>query len=174
MLKKNADWILKFKNFVKKINYLINSNRNTYKPVGIRPCVILLQDNKVLCVLSKYNNEEYYLFPGGGIEAGETLVECAIRETEEETGLKTDIVKLVYINEWIKDRATNERVINMFFLGKIKGGEIIQGEKDGGKVKKIEWIELDKFSKLDFRPKFIAKRLKEDYAKGFPETVYFE
>lgn len=141
--------------------------------IGIRPSVILMNDNKVLCIHCKYGDGEYYLFPGGGVEPGETLVECAKREFEEETGLKIDITKLVYVNDWIKDKAINERVVNIFFLGKIVGGKIVQGEKDGGKVKEIEWVDLDKFSEIDFRPEYLAKRLKKDFEKGFPSIPYF-
>ncbi|MDI6737849.1 MAG: NUDIX hydrolase [Nanoarchaeota archaeon] len=141
--------------------------------IGIRSCVILVENTRVLCIHCKYGDDEYYLFPGGGVEPGETLVECAKREFEEETGLKIDITKLVYVNDWIKDKAINERVVNIFFLGKIVGGKIIQGEKDGGKVKDIEWVDLDRLSEIDFRPAYLAKRLKEDFENGFPSIPYF-
>ena len=141
--------------------------------IGIRPCIILIEDGKVLCIHCKYEDGEYYLFPGGGVEPGETIADSAVREMFEETGLKVEIKKLVYVNDWVKNLNTNERVLNMFFLGKVKGGEIIQVEKDGGKVKKVEWIELNNFNEIDFRPKFISQRLKEDYEKGFPEVPYF-
>ncbi|MBU1199783.1 MAG: NUDIX hydrolase [Nanoarchaeota archaeon] len=142
--------------------------------IAIRPCVVLFKDNKVLCIRSKYADGEYYLFPGGGIESGETILNCAIREMREETGLTVDIVKLIYVNDWIKDKKSNERVLNMFFLAKHKSGKIIKGEKDGGKVKSVEWIDLDKFSEIDFRPKSVAKRIKKDSEKNFQELVYFE
>ncbi len=46
---------------------------------------ILVKDGLVAMVHSlKY---DYYKFPGGGIEAGETAVEAMIRETQEEAGL---------------------------------------------------------------------------------------
>ena len=63
--------------------------------------------------------------------------------------------------------------IFILFLGKIIGGKIVQGEKDGGKVKEIEWVDLDKFSEIDFRPEYLAKRLKNDFEKGFPSIPYF-
>lgn len=53
----------------------------------IRPSVrsIVIHENKVAMVHSiKYN---YYKFPGGGIEAGESHADALIRETLEETGL---------------------------------------------------------------------------------------
>lgn len=53
----------------------------------IRPSVrsIIIQENKVAMVHSiKY---DYYKFPGGGIEFGESQTHALIRETIEETGL---------------------------------------------------------------------------------------
>ena len=52
----------------------------------IRPSVrsIIIRENKVAMVHSiKY---DYYKFPGGGMEAGESQIDALIRETREETG----------------------------------------------------------------------------------------
>ncbi|MFH1823120.1 MAG: NUDIX hydrolase [archaeon] len=69
--------------------------------IGIRPATIVIKDQKVLLVKSKYPEEEIYLFPGGGMEFEETIEECAIRETFEETGVKVKIKNLFHINEYI-------------------------------------------------------------------------
>lgn len=45
---------------------------------------ILTREGKIL--LSYYRNENQYLIPGGGIEAGESLADCCRRELAEETG----------------------------------------------------------------------------------------
>ena len=141
--------------------------------IGIRPCAILIEKEKVLCIDCKYGDGEYYLFPGGGLEAGETMEEAAIREMFEETGLIVKIKKMVYVNDWIKDRKTNTRVLNIFFLVERVGGQIIPGEKDGGKVKEIKWIDIKELSKIDFRPEYLAKRILNDYKNGFSEVPYF-
>lgn len=46
---------------------------------------IIIRDGKVAMIHSQ--TYDYYKFPGGGIEQGETPIEAMIRETQEEAGL---------------------------------------------------------------------------------------
>ena len=41
-------------------------------------------------------DKEYYVFPGGGIEEGESVAECAEREVFEEVGIKGHFNKVLY------------------------------------------------------------------------------
>lgn len=56
---------------------------------------IILRDGKVAMIHSL--KQDYYKFPGGGIEAGESPVEAMIRETREEAGL---VVKPETVREY--------------------------------------------------------------------------
>ena len=70
---------------------LFEIDTKDYDPNGeayVRPSVrgIILRDGRVAMVHSlKY---DYYKFPGGGIEAGESLEEALRREVAEESGLQ--------------------------------------------------------------------------------------
>ena len=62
-------------------NYDLNGN------VLVRPSAraIIIKDKKIYMVHSlKY---DYYKFPGGGIDEGESKIDALIRETKEEAGL---------------------------------------------------------------------------------------
>ena len=50
-------------------------------------------DGKIALIKRVRNNDEYYVFPGGGIEEGETPEEAAIREVKEELGIDVEIEK---------------------------------------------------------------------------------
>ena len=69
---------------------LFTIDTHDYDPTGrvfTRPSVrgILIRDGRILMVHSlKY---DYYKFPGGGMEAGESLTEALCREVREESGM---------------------------------------------------------------------------------------
>ena len=48
---------------------------------------IIFKDNQVILIYRKRDNQEYYVFPGGKVEPGETLEEALIREWKEECGI---------------------------------------------------------------------------------------
>ncbi|AGK79143.1 hypothetical protein SFUL_4242 [Streptomyces microflavus DSM 40593] len=58
-------------------------------PVRVRAGAILIRDGHVLLIRFQDPDEDgpYYEIPGGGVEAGETPEEAAVRELREETGL---------------------------------------------------------------------------------------
>lgn len=134
------------------------NNLNSYSPIlfmpeklGLRPATITILNGKVLMVCSKYPDGDYYLFPGGGMEFGETIEQTAIRETLEETGVKIKIKDIFHINEYINNKDWNERSISVFFLAEVEEiGEPLTN--DSGKIKDIVWIDIKDLNKYDVKP----------------------
>lgn len=67
---------------IDKKNYIENGT------TGYRPSVrgVILKGDKLALVYSKKYN--YYKFPGGGIDEGESHIQTLIREVKEESGLE--------------------------------------------------------------------------------------
>ena len=57
----------------------------------IRAGVVLIEDNKVALIERYRDGKHYFVFPGGGVDEGETPQEAAVREMEEETGLRVTV-----------------------------------------------------------------------------------
>lgn len=101
---------------------------------------IVVENGKIL--LSHEMNTGVYMSPGGGLEDGETLEECCIRELREETGFDVKPTKhFVIINEYCFETL----YISNYFLCE-KTGKSKQSLTDIEVEHGItpEWVELEK------------------------------
>jgi len=57
----------------------------------VRAGVVLIENGKVALIERHRAGKHYYVFPGGGVDEGETSEQAAIREMEEETGLRVTV-----------------------------------------------------------------------------------
>lgn len=110
--------------------------------VGCRGIVI--KDFRML--ISHEVNTDYYLIPGGGLEAGETLEECCTREVCEETGyIVNPVSHFLTINEYYEEY----KFISHYFLCDIIGESeqnLTANEIKRGLIP--EWISQDKMLEL--------------------------
>ena len=139
--------------------------------LSIRPAAIMIKDNKLLVVKTRRHGEEYYLLPGGGIEHGETIEEALKREVLEETGFIVEILKPVYINEYLHEDNRDRRVVNIFFLTKILG--IDNPAKIDDEIIEVTWVDLERLEQIDLYPKKLREYIKEDLKNGFKECRYW-
>jgi len=57
----------------------------------IRADTVLIEDGRVALIERPRAGRHYYVFPGGGVDEGETSEQAAVREMEEETGLRVTV-----------------------------------------------------------------------------------
>lgn len=57
----------------------------------IRAGAVLIENDKVALIERYRDGKHYFVFPGGGADEGETPEQAAIREMEEETGLRVTV-----------------------------------------------------------------------------------
>ena len=86
-----------------------------------RAGIVLIEDNKVALIERHRGGLDYFVFPGGGVDEGETPEQAAIRETMEELGVEVIIKqKVAEINIGSKSR-------QIYFLVERVGGEFGAG-----------------------------------------------
>ena len=61
-----------------------------------RACMAIIENDQILLVLQTYRGTPVWTLPGGGIEAGETPADAAVRETKEEVHLDVKALRLLY------------------------------------------------------------------------------
>ncbi len=95
---------------------------------------VVITDEKGQIVLVKRRHPpftDYWALPGGSIEYGETVEQTALREAEEETGLKVRVERLVGVYS-DPERDPRGHVISIAVIAKQIGGELIAGEETKG------------------------------------------
>lgn len=87
-----------------------------------------------------------WAFPGGFMEMDETTEECAIRELEEETGLRLDAI--VQVGTYSKvDRDPRGRTITIAFLAIVDEPLSVIAQDDAAKA---EWFSINTLPTLAF------------------------
>ena len=136
--------------------------------------IVQMNDGFVLMhrknVIRNKDYQEYYTFPGGHLEEGETLEEGVIREIKEEFGIHVKVVKKLYELEKSK-----VKMKEYFFLCEYVDGEFGTGDgeefsnnpdyKDFGEyIPEIQTKE--EISKLTLLPLEIKEKFVQDLQEG--------
>jgi 8-oxo-dGTP pyrophosphatase MutT (NUDIX family) len=86
--------------------------------------VIVLRDAPLEVLLLRRSEKSSFVpnawvFPGGVAEAGEAMIDVAVRETHEEAGIALDPSRLVLTSRWITPAGLPKRFDTYFYLAKI-------------------------------------------------------
>ncbi len=122
---------------------------------------IILKDNKLAVMQRIKDGREYCVFPGGGIEEGESFEECVERELMEEFGIVVKARKMIYAYE------RNDSIQGFFVLDWISGeihktdGEEYQEDRNRG-IYNPTMINIEEFEKMNLVPIEVGVQLRED------------
>lgn len=121
-----------------------------------RGAAIIFKEDEVVLIKRVKGDRTYYVFPGGGIETGETPEQATIREAYEELGVHIRIEHLLGKVEW--------NGIQYFFLSKIIGGTFGTGKGEEYTARNVldgtyepVWLHIGQLDSIDVRPEEIAK-----------------
>jgi mutator protein MutT len=87
---------------------------------------IIIEAGKIVLIERKSKDRTYYIFPGGGIEEGETTKEALTREMKEELGVDISIGDFFDDHQYSTPEGENIR--HSFYLCKETGGVFGTGE----------------------------------------------
>jgi ADP-ribose pyrophosphatase YjhB (NUDIX family) len=70
---------------------------------GISAAALVVRDDRLLLVNHREAGRyDFWLPPGGKLEGDESILECARRETLEETGLVVEPHRILYVQEFVE------------------------------------------------------------------------
>ncbi len=108
-------------------------------------CVLYIEEEKVLLVRQyRYAyGESIYEIPAGKLEKGEDPSFSAMRELEEEGGIKASELKLLYV-VYPTPGYTNEKI----YIYQALGGEKTSAHLDEGEFLETEYVPLEKVKQM--------------------------
>jgi ADP-ribose pyrophosphatase YjhB (NUDIX family) len=84
-----------------------------FRPKSLGVKIIIENHNKILMIRIGYAHKKW-TFPGGGVKKGESFEKAALREIEEEVGIKT--LHLVEMGEYLSDSNFKKNIVKCFYL----------------------------------------------------------
>jgi 8-oxo-dGTP diphosphatase len=145
----------------------------------IRAGIVLIQDNKVALIERHRAGLDYFVFPGGGVQEGESPEQAAIREAMEELGIE------VAIKQQVAEIRLGPKSRQVYFLVEQVGGEFGTGvgeEYTNSNPDSPEegiyipiWMPIDELlNHRDIYPTDIAKLVSKSVREGWVESAWFE
>lgn len=132
-----------------------------------RASAIIISKRHILLIHRIRGQREYYVFPGGHIEAGESAEEACIREVLEETGLHTAWVQPAF------DYQVESRMGHYFFVQvhpgtmSFSGGPEVEKKSEENRYL-LEWILLARVGGVPLKPAAVRNALARVVAENGP------
>lgn len=129
---------------------------------------VIIENGKVLTMFRRKTKngitEEYYVVPGGGIEAGETLEENVKRELSEELNVEIEIIGYLGTIEY------DTNIANFFHCNIINGKPKLGGEEldrmTDDNYYEVRFVDINKLDEIEFSAKEkVYQALNEEYEK---------
>lgn len=108
---------------------------------------VLFNAGQILMVQEKIDNDRWTL-PGGWADVGYTPFEVAVKEAFEETGLRTEAVRLLAVFDKSRHDHPEEPwyVYKFFILCEVTGGEILRQTTE---TSDVAWVKFEDVASLD-------------------------
>ena len=130
------------------------------RPAVTADCVVITKEKEPKVLLIQRGHEPFkgcWAFPGGFMNMDETTEQCAVRELEEETGLKVSDIQQIGAYSKV-DRDPRGRTVTVAYLAVIEKPEAVKGLDDAAKA---QWFSISALPKLAFDHEEIMKDAKK-------------
>jgi 8-oxo-dGTP diphosphatase len=135
-----------------------SSGRSDRAPIRrARAAVVLRDESRIALIRRVRDGRTYFVFPGGGIHAGETPAEAAEREAHEELGVRVVLGPRLLIEEF---RGQTVHYYSALIVGGDFGtgtGDELRrsGTTERGTYEPV-WMEIRDLLRYDVRPRSLA------------------
>lgn len=124
--------------------------------------LIIRKDNGKILLIKSHKWGDQYLLPGGHLEPGETILDAACREGEEETGLKLKPLYCLNVGELIYD-PTFYRKAHLIYFHILCEALSVEVKLDQEELQEFIWIAPEEALNL---PKLNGQKTIKNYLSG--------
>lgn len=126
-----------------------------------RAAIILIEEEQIALIKRVRNGHTYYVFPGGGVESGETPEEAAVREAWEELGVNVEIGSSAFELTGTSREYYFPATITGGVFGTGSGEEFTAAEPERGSYEAV-WMPLVKLSSINLYPEQLAVKISQN------------
>lgn len=137
-----------------------------------RAGIILIHEGKLALIERHRQGRHYFAFPGGGVDEGETDEQAAIRESEEELGIRVKIVQKAATI--LREGRRNQ----VYFLVDWVDGEFGTGTgEEYGEVNPFQgtyhpmWMPMEEVLEKNVVPRGLADLTVKSYKEGWKDSA---
>lgn len=135
---------------------------------------IIIKDNQLVVMHRNKFGTEYDTLPGGNVELGESLEQALYREVEEETMLKFNHPRLVFVEH--SDAIYGDQYI--YLCEYISGEPELHAEAEERHINKLgknlyepKWLPLDELNTAPFLSDNLKQKLLDGHLYGWPADI---
>ncbi len=133
----------------------------------------LVTHNDKILLIYRRNKEEYFVFPGGGVEDDEAPTDAVLREIDEETSIEATVDRAVF--DLIHDTGD---VHHYFLCNYVSGEPSLRHNTGEYRMMRLgldfyepRWVPLSDLDSLNLLPVEGKATLLKGLKDGFPEGV---
>lgn len=140
-----------------------------YDRFKVRVGVVVLDESNRL-LLARQNRRPFWVLPGGTLEMGETIGECAVREIKEESNLDITLGPLLYVGDFFVSE--RKQVLDLVFYSRLQPGGTLTRELSEN-LDEIGFFTLEEAAAMELKPERLFEPIRQSWKSGeWPSGSY--